>query len=37
MQEAIKEKFEIKHSNTSINRLESLGPPFCYAIQDLVD
>jgi hypothetical protein len=28
-------KFEIKHSNTSKNRLESLGPPFCYAIHDL--
>jgi hypothetical protein len=28
-------KFEIKHSNTNKNRLESLGPPFCYAIQEL--
>jgi hypothetical protein len=30
-------KFEIVYNNTSINRLLSLGPPFCYAIQDLVD
>jgi Iap family predicted aminopeptidase len=24
-------RFEIKHSNTSKTRLESLAPPFCYA------
>jgi hypothetical protein len=28
-------KFEIVYNITSKNRLSSLGPPFCYAIQDL--
>jgi hypothetical protein len=29
-------EIEIVYNNTSMNRLLSLGPPFCYAIQDLV-
>jgi hypothetical protein len=29
-------EIEIVYNNTSKNRLLSLGPPFCYAIQDLV-
>jgi hypothetical protein len=28
-------KIEIVYNNTSKNRLESLAPPFCFAIQDL--
>jgi hypothetical protein len=28
-------EIEIVYSNTSMNRLPSLSPPFCYAIQDL--
>jgi hypothetical protein len=28
-------EIEIVYNITSKNRLESLGPPFCYAIQDL--
>jgi hypothetical protein len=31
----LKLKFEIVYNITSKNRLSSLGPPFCYAVQDL--
>jgi hypothetical protein len=32
---SIEIEIEIVYNNTSKNRLLSLGPPFCYAIQDL--